>query len=253
MIEHKSFDVECKGLDDAAGTVDFYAAAFSNVDRANERIEPGAFKNLDKFMAEGFIAVDHDWKQLPIATVEHAEQDLKGLRVRAHFHSTPHAQAVRTTIKERISRGKSVKASIGYQVIEDEDVKLDGKSVRSLKAIDLYEASIVNVPCNPAAGVVSAKSIMTIDELRAKLEGFRAELKAGRVLSQHNIDTMLGWADTADAVGTLGADIRSHVAQHMPAPFQNTSPPTPPSVGVPKSHASEMFRQFLATTAKFKS
>ena len=115
MIEHKSFDVECKGLDDEAGTVELYAAAFGNVDSANEVIQPGAFKNLNDFVDTGWLAVNHDWDRLPIATIDGAEQDAKGLKVKAHFHSTPEAQAVRTTIKERLARGKSVKACYRLQ------------------------------------------------------------------------------------------------------------------------------------------
>src|SRR4051812_8531147 len=87
MIEHKSFDVEWKGLSDESGSVKLYAAAFGNVDRANERIEPGAFKNLDDFVSSGWLAMNHDWNRLPIATVHRAIQDSKGLRLEAHFHS----------------------------------------------------------------------------------------------------------------------------------------------------------------------
>jgi HK97 family phage prohead protease len=245
MIEHKSFDVECKGLGDDSGSVEFYAAAFSNVDRAGERIEPGAFKNLDGFKSGGWLAVNHDWSRLGVATIEDAVQDAKGLRITAHFHSTADAQAVRTTIKERIARGKSVKASIGYKVLEDEDVKLDGKSVRSLKAIDLYEASIVNVPCNPEAGVVAAKSLMTIGELRDLV----AEYKAGRVLSAANRATMQRWRDQH---ASLLAELDALLGATDPAPQLPLDPTTQPSI--PKSLLPELVelnREFLATSARF--
>ncbi len=157
MIEHKSVEIRCKGLDDASGSVELYAAVFGNVDRAGERIEPGAFKNLPQFVNSGWLAVNHDWSKLPVAMVESASQDGKGLLVRAKFHSTPEAQAVRTTVRERLAAGKSVSASIGYKVLSDARVNVGGKSVRSLKAIDLFEASIVAVGCNPEAGVIGAK------------------------------------------------------------------------------------------------
>lgn len=249
MIEHKSFDVEWKGLADESGSVELYAAAFGNVDRANERIEPGAFKNLDEFVGSGWLAVNHDWNRLPIATVDHATQDGKGLKITAHFHSTPDAQAVRTTIKERLDRGKSVKASIGYKVLDDEDITLDGKSVRSLKAIDLYEASIVNVPCNPAAGVIGAKSMMTLDEFH----GLVAEYKAGRVLSAANRATLARLhsqhaAALADLQSLLDATDPDRIA------IDDDPPAIPPGVLSPKSLTASVIdenREFLATCAKF--
>lgn len=245
MIEHKSFDVEWKGLADDSGSVELYAAAFGNVDRAGERIEPGAFKNLDGFKSGGWLAVNHDWSRLGVATIEDAVQDSKGLKITAHFHSTPDAQAVRTTIKERIDRGKSVKASIGYKVLEDEDVKADGKSIRSLKSIDLYEASIVNVPCNPEAGVIGAKSLMTIDELRDLV----AEYKSGRVLSAANRATLARLHQQhSAALADLQSLLEATDPDRTPVPVVSTEP------SIPKSLLPELLdlnREFLATSARF--
>lgn len=245
MIEHKSFDVEWKGLDGDSGSVELYAAAFGNVDRANERIEPGAFKNLAQFVADGWLAVNHDWNRLPIAMVEDASQDGKGLLVRAKFHSTPDAQAVRTTVRERLAAGKSVKASIGYKVLDDAKVDVDGKSVRSLKAIELYEASIVQVPCNPAAGVIGAKSLMTLDELSSLI----GEYKAGRVLSAANRATL---ARLYEQHAAALADLRSLLDATDPDANQPPVPSTEPSV--PKSLLPELLdlnREFLATSARY--
>jgi uncharacterized protein len=159
-IERKTiaFDVKA-GADDGEGpgSVELDAAVFGNIDRAGEVIAPGAFKNLDLFVAEGWLAWQHDWDAYPIATIRSAMQDGSTLRVVADWHSTDDAQECRTVVKERVGRGKAVKCSIGYRVLEDAIETRDGMRVRVLKAVELYEASIVNLPCNPAASVVGVK------------------------------------------------------------------------------------------------
>lgn len=225
------------------------------MDRANEVIQPGAFKNLGEFVESGWLAVNHDWDRLPIATIDAAEQDGKGLRVRASFHSTPEAQAVRTTIRERLARGKSVKASIGYKVTEDEKIEVDGKSVRSLKGINLFEASIVNVPANPAATIQAAKSARTLtaDEVVETLAGFAAELKAGRVLSSQNLAKIRSWADKARAVASLADEITALCDLHDPP---SASPqPAGDQADFAKSAKLKMsiYSDFLATSAKYSS
>jgi HK97 family phage prohead protease len=252
-IEHKSFDVECKGIEDESGTVELYAAVFGNVDRTGEVIQPGAFKSLDKFVREGWIAVNHNWDGLGVATIDEAGQDTKGLRIKARFHSTPEAQAVRTTIRERIARGRSVKASIGYKVLEDEQVKMDGKSVRSLKSIDVFEASIVNVPANPLAEASHAKSarLISYEEAEAILDKLEVERKMGRTISASNEAAMLGWADMIDQHAKLASRIRDHVASNRPAhpmmPAVTTVPASPKSL---TSEFVQLYRESLAIRAK---
>jgi HK97 family phage prohead protease len=155
-IERKNLLLEVKADPGDAGSVDLYASVFSNVDRAGEIVAPGAFKNLDAFVDEGWLAVSHEWGDLPVASIRTASQDQTGLRIVADWHSTDAAQACRTVVKERLDRGRSVKCSIGYRVLEDE---IDRKGVRHLKQIELFEASIVNLPANAKAGVVAVKQL----------------------------------------------------------------------------------------------
>ena len=158
-MEHKMFAaVDLKLRDDSEhpnGVIEAYASTFANWDSVGERPRKGAFsKHLESFLKDGFVALGHDWSGLPIATPIEAYEDDIGLFVRAAFHSTPDAQNVRTVIKERMARGKSVKTSIGYEVLEDEMVE----GGRVLNDVKLYEWSIVNVPANQSAIVLGAKS-----------------------------------------------------------------------------------------------
>jgi HK97 family phage prohead protease len=201
MIERKTFDaqIKIKADGDGAGEISGYPSVFANWDAQGERVMRGAFAaDLGDFLANGFVSVGHDWRSLPIAMPVEAYEDDHGLFARAVFHSTGEAQAARTVINERLANGKSVRLSIGYDVLADEWTS-EG---RLLKRLKLYEWSYVTVPANPLAAVTTAKSgppvglpfadhsetvLATVKEfqLRAtRLYGLRA--KEGRALSGAN-------------------------------------------------------------------
>lgn len=235
-MEHKTLAwYDLKLRDDGAGSLEGYASTFENWDDVGERPVKGAFKqHLPDFLTDGFISIGHNWSQLPIATPTVAREDSKGLYVEAQFHSTPDAQAARTVVKERLDRGKSVKLSIGYEVLLDEYVP-EG---RLLKDVKLYEWSIVTVPANPQAAVTGAKGSIWKDQPLvahsdaveavvkdatlalhgyedrvAELEGRRG--KEGRVLSEPNrkrIQILL------DALATVTADLKELLTTTEPRP-----------------------------------
>jgi HK97 family phage prohead protease len=156
-LEHKSIALKQKDIGTGNG-FRLYGAVFGNLDRANEVIAPGAFKNLNAFVRDGFLALNHDWSSLPIGTISGATQDSHGLLCTGEWHGTPEAQAARTTTTERLARGKTVKCSIGYSVTDDSTERDSlGRPFRLLKAIDLFEVSIVAMPANELAQVLEAK------------------------------------------------------------------------------------------------
>lgn len=159
-LERKSFALELKELADDGSFV-MYALVFGNVDRGGDVIEPGAVVNLDEFVRDGFIALNHRATDLPVGYPTAATQDARGLRVEGKFHSHPAAQECRAVARERLDAGKSVQASIGYLVVKASEATRDGKAVRSLEQIKVYESSFVNLAMNPRAGVVAAKSTPT--------------------------------------------------------------------------------------------
>lgn len=143
-----------KLLDGDSGGFTGYGSTFGNFDRSDEAVAKGAFADtLPNFKRDGFIAIGHDWSGLPVATVKDAVEDDYGLLFTAEFHSTPAAQDARRVVAERLERGKSVGLSIGYSVKDSAPVK----GGIELRAVDLYEVSIVTVPCNPRAMMTGAK------------------------------------------------------------------------------------------------
>jgi uncharacterized protein len=214
-LERKSFDVEIKAVNDD-GSFTAYFAAFGNIDRVDDIIEPGAFRNLDTFTKDGWVGISHDMESLPIAYVVSATQDGYGLKIEGRFHSTPEAQSCRSVVKERLAAGKSVKGSIGYLVPPGGSVQdyQGGKPVRRIKQLDVFECSFVNLPANPAAEAISAKGatvqdkVLTLDALKAWIEH---ESKAGRVLSRANHDQLKKWhAALADCCSGIKAMIDTH-------------------------------------------
>ena len=184
-LSYKSVPFAIKAMgDEGSGTFELYASVFGNVDSYGEIVMPGAFKNLDEFVKDGWGAVNHHnyGPDLGISMIDEAEQDSVGLRVKGRFHSTSDAQNVRTKIRERMNAGKSVKCSFGYETLDAAEEIRDAKRIVLLKALNIYEFSFVNNPANRLAGVVGVKSddgLPRLSEIKAQL----LEAKAGRTLS----------------------------------------------------------------------
>lgn len=154
MLKKVCANTEFKLYEDSPnGSFSGYGSVYGNYDRVNEAVAPGAFKNIDEFVTNGFIAVGHDWAALPIATITEAKSDDFGLWIKAEFHSTEAAQEARQVLKERIERGKFAGLSIGYEVLDSEP----SDNGRVLKALNVFEISLVTVPANKLAGVTGAK------------------------------------------------------------------------------------------------
>jgi HK97 family phage prohead protease len=222
-IEHKTFEMDFCNKEqnpfqqEDSGSFSAYVARFSNVDRDSEVIEPGAFKNLPSFISDGWVAWNHDKHRLPVAMIESASQDSKGLLVNARWHSHAEAQACRSVMLDRMKAGRNVACSIGYRVLNSTPDKIDGKSIRRLRALDIFECSVVSLPANPAASVLSAKSLdpdapklIAVAEIVPWLE---METKAGREISDANETHLRGVADSAIKAGN---DLHAFLDQRGP-------------------------------------
>lgn len=221
-LEVKAGEWEIKAIDDQ-GRFSMYFAAYENIDRGDDVIASEACRNLDEFNLDGWIGINHQMERLPVGYPIRATQDAKGLLIDGQFHSTPEAQACRTVVLERKRAGKRVKGSIGYKTRpgDTRQTYVNGRAVRRIDKFDLYEASFVNLPMNPAAELVSAKSlaeggpgvnekVLTIEALKSWLE---TQTKAGRVLSKSNHAKLKAWHGTLSA---MCADMKGLVDQYDP-------------------------------------
>jgi phage head maturation protease len=197
----KRFAIKAADAALEANTLKGAAAGIGNIDSHGDVIFPGAFSPevLAEFLRSGFVALAHEWDDLPIGYPTIAEERGRMLYTEATFHSTSEAQDVRAVASERIAAGKSVGLSVGFfcQMGDCIDfpngmelltyarglgINMDLLDVAAIAAYDDYiraimkvsrlvEYSIVTIPANPEAEAMSAKAqaaqkpISTVREL----------------------------------------------------------------------------------------
>lgn len=175
------------------------ASVMGNVDSYGDVIAPGAFKkSIRSFLRSGFIALGHEWSNLPIAmptgaSMKRCENGLFGLMIEAEYHSTDDAQAARKVAAERITNGLSVGLSVCFSVPDNSVMRFDtgskllasldsteGYDIKGLRAWkkpiylinevdDLFEVSMVTVPANNLASVTMTKEFTLEEELETVL------------------------------------------------------------------------------------
>lgn len=195
-LPRKSFECELKADEGSGpGGFELYAAVFGNKDRQGDIIEPGAFDNLPDFERDGWGAINHKGYDLPIGYITSAEQDVRGLKVRGIFHSTPTAQECRTVVLERMKAGKRVLCSIGYVTRDESMERIDGEPVRRITRLSVFEFSFVNLPANDQAAVTSAKGADPMPEAKTTPP---AETKRSVAISAANREKMSRFSEEMD-------------------------------------------------------
>lgn len=148
---------------DEPGVLEGWASTFGNIDLGDDRIEAGAFKATlaDDIKAAGIpLLADHmATTSSVLGTIfdgREGKQGAKdGLWIKARFSSAPSAQDV--YIKAREGHLRSM--SIGYSPSKFRYEEVDGRQVRVLEEIKLWETSVVVFPMNPQATIERVKSL----------------------------------------------------------------------------------------------
>lgn len=171
---------------DETGVFTGYASVFGNVDLGGDVVERGAFKEM-KTNSEGKIVTlwQHDSKQ-PIGTASLRADD-HGLHADGRLvMEDPRARSALAHMKAKSVEGMS----IGYEVLPGGAEYTEGGN-RILKALRLFEISLVTWGMNPLAGVTSAKSRMCTN-IREYEDLLRDE--CGFTHSQAKLLASGGWA-----------------------------------------------------------
>lgn len=169
-MERINVPIEWKAADD--GTLEGWASTFGNVDLGADVVVKGAFKaTIPDVKANGIpLLADHVASTASVlGTIYDAEETDKGLRIKARFSSAPSAQDVRTKLVE----GHLKSLSIGYEATKYSFAEVDGKTVRNLEEVKLWETSVVVFPMNPQATISRVKSLagaLSVDERKALAE-----------------------------------------------------------------------------------
>ena len=143
-----------KMLDEKSeGKFEAYVSIFNNVDYADEVIVKGAFaESLQRKLPK--IAWSHNWEEI-IGTVESATEDERGLKIVGQLVlSVQKAKEAYDLMKA----GAIDEFSIGYGVLSARYEEREGKSIRILEKLDLYEVSPVLVGCNNQTELLDIKS-----------------------------------------------------------------------------------------------
>lgn len=177
--ELKSFHAEIKAYDQATGQVEALVSVFGNVDLGGDRVMPGAFsKTLQEWAAKGDpipVIWSHEWDDpmSHIGEVVDAHETDAGLytKFQLDVEANPKAAYVARLLKQR----RVTQFSFGYYTRDSKMVTdPDGKSVRELLDIELFEVGPTLLGMNPATQLLEAASQSIHD------------VKVGRVLSSSN-------------------------------------------------------------------
>lgn len=181
------------------GTIAGYGSVYDNIDKGGDVITKGAFdKSLAEFKAQGKtpkMLWQHDPSQ-PIGIWKSIVSDEKGIRVEGQ-------------ILESISKGKETLAmlragivdglSIGYQTVKASREQKDGRTVRVLKELNLWEVSVVTFPMNALATVTDVKQLQSPRDVESILRKAGVPVNFAKLVAIHGYD---------EAVNRLNSDYR---------------------------------------------
>jgi len=140
------------------GGIDIKGSASTNaLDRAGDIIEPNAWTKggLENFKGNPIILFNHDYNK-PIGKATGLEVTDSGLDISARISKAA------GEVKDLVKDGVLGAFSVGFRVKDaDYMTETDGYKI---KDAELFEVSVVSVPCNQGATFSVAKSFDTMDE-----------------------------------------------------------------------------------------
>ena len=241
-MQKKSFDLIYESTEDVAngGEVLAYASTFDRVpDSYGDVVARGAFaKTLADWQASGNpipLLFGHrtDDPRMNIGAVIEAEEDERGLKIRARFDEENEiAQYTRKLVKE----GRLTKLSFAYDTLDAAPVVLaDGTRANELRELKLYEVSLVPIPANELTEVIEAKdgehadasivealtedtSVSDAEDVAEPVaKAYEVEVKAPADEAEDALMTIAELADRLDSIAEMIDDMVKRIAVMMPA------------------------------------
>lgn len=158
-MKHFDFTFETKSLTEA-GEFEGYASTFGNVDQGGDVVEPGAFiESVVKAKADGRVIPmlwQHDQRE-PIGVWKDIAEDAKGLYVKGQLliGDDPLAKRAHAHLKNKSIGGMSIGYGIPAGGATPDEKR---RGVMRLSKIDLREISLVTMPMNIQARIMSVKA-----------------------------------------------------------------------------------------------
>ena len=223
-------EIKAAGPDDglAEGEFEGYASVFGNIDSYGDVVRKGAFVNtLQDWKDRGDsipVLWGHDMMEPEsfIGVVTDAAEDDHGLRVKCQL-DVGQGEA-RTDKVYRLLKGRRVsRMSFAYDVIASSPGEQDGVKVLYLDELRLYEVSVVPVPANPAAEVLTVKASTTsgVKEGRTISAATEAKIKTAidaLTAAKSALSELVKSGDTSDHEKTSAPPVSGEAAdQEEPA------------------------------------
>lgn len=182
---------------DKAGTIKGYGSIFGNLDRGQDIVQAGAFK--DSLAANGKIKMlwQHD-PYKPIGVWDEVSEDAKGLLVQGR--PLQDVEAGREALS-LIKAGAIDGLSIGYRTIEYRETEIDGRYARIIEKAELWEVSIVTFPMNAEATIdaVKAAEMSQRDFERQLLRESKLSRQVVAALMRGGFDAVKALRDSGDS------------------------------------------------------
>ena len=157
-MEKKSVNLEIKQFDAESRLLAGYASTFGlPADVQGDVIVKGAFAESIQKIKNGGIPLLDSHKQDSehvLGTVIDAMEDDHGLYITARLADTPRVEEIRQKLKQ----GHINKMSIGFFIGKDHFRQHNGQELRFIEKADLIEISVVPIPANSRATILSVKN-----------------------------------------------------------------------------------------------
>lgn len=217
----KSFSVELKDFSEA-GEFEAVFSTLNAIDHDGDVTLPGAF---DDGAAVNIAEYGHDWSSWPIGD-GHIETRGNEAVVRGVLYlDTPQGEKAYRTMKARAQRGVIAQEfSYGFDILESESGEYEGKQVRFLKRLQVFEVS----PVLLGAGV------------NTRLEMIKQA--AEPLTDEQIIDALRGDSTRIEAV------MKALAPEREPAREPATGPVPPAAVSVGEAIAQLRLAQYAAVS-----
>lgn len=154
------FPMQVKALGDA-GRFEGYASVFGNVDQGQDVVERGAFKEVVKTRDGKVVVLYMHSMRDPIGKANVVEDD-KGLHVDGQLVL---GDAIARKAYEHMKAGTIDGMSIGFDILPN-GAEVTNAGIRKLRALKLWEVSVVTFGMNPLARVDAVKAARQITTIR---------------------------------------------------------------------------------------
>jgi HK97 family phage prohead protease len=207
--ERRELSLEIRAVNIEERVIEGYASVFNVIDSYETVFDPGCFTRTLANPVDGGVTVyiGHESNKLPIGLPSEMRVDQYGLYTRTTVAPDPEGDILLARAAWLRENGRPLGISIGFARNADRADVVEGRNIRRIMDVDLWEYSYVGIPSNPRARVTQVRSEdgaelvegadLTVDELDGSLRSLlreagalSLEARAGRPMSQRNLDRL---------------------------------------------------------------